>query len=139
MPIKPGTSYYVKGEDVVFQLNGLNYTFEKFYLQVLEGHEGADDGLYINVPEEAPMNLINISAAAEVEDGVELNTEEIMGADTAKLTLRLTEGLYRAVKDRVLACTDPIQVFDVEHEGKSLKDFSHYQIVGWGCKTTTDV
>ena len=85
------------------------------------------------------MNLINISAAAEVEEGVELDTEEIMGADTARLTLRLKESLFEAVKERVLACANHKQVFELEQEGtKALKDFSNYLIVMWGCKTTLD-
>ena len=139
-PIRVGPNYFVSGEKVIFDLNGLDYSFEKFYLQVMEKSDAADEGLFINVPEEAPMNLINIAAAAREEEGVELNREEILGANTAKLTLKLADELYEAVKDKVFACTDPIDVFDIEHEGKKLlRNLSHYAIVGWGCTTTRDL
>ena len=105
-PIRVGPGYFVSGDKVVFDLNGMDYSFEKFYLLIadagsgnlqsigLDGQEPIDEGLYINVPEEAPMNLINIAGASDEEEGVELDREEVLGADTAKLSLKLADRLF---------------------------------------------
>jgi len=130
-PLRLGTNYFIKGSDVVFKLNDLDFTFEGFYLQITE------EGLHINILEEVPMNLINIAGAALVEEGVELEHKTIMEADTVKFTLKLTPELFEFAKEQLATITEPADVFDIEVQGKKhLRDFHYYFIVMWGTHQT---
>ena len=68
-PIELGVNYFVDGKDVIFDLYGLNFTFEKFYVGVDESE------MRIMVNEEVLMNLINLLDSFESSGDV--NRKEI--------------------------------------------------------------
>lgn len=122
--LRPKVLYFVNGEDVVFKLNELDFTFESFYLVY------TDEWMRIIVREDAPMNLIMISEVAHEE--VEVDREDVLQADTVSFTLQLKDGDFVNVIDRLREVRDPVDAFDVG--GDRLKDLSKYSIVRWGLK-----
>jgi hypothetical protein len=124
-PIELGVSYFVKGEDVLFDLNGLDFTFGKFYAVVRER------SLRILVEEEAPMNLIHLLGA--VEDDVEVERKDVLDADTVKLELKLKSKIFNAMKQRILTSTDILDLFQLEDRGNHpLLDLSNYRLEKYG-------
>ncbi len=133
-PITPGTHYFVKGKDVVFDLNSLAFTFEGFYVQITDEH------LKIHIKDEVPMNLILVEGAAPTE--VEFEFDTINDADSVKFTLQLDNELFSYLKEKLLAVHDIKEIFDItmgikedggeEEVEKPLRVFSNYRIVMWG-------
>ncbi len=122
--LRPRVNYFIDGEKVVFRLNGLDFTFESFYLAY------SDEWMRIFILEEAPMNLIMISDVAHEE--VEVDREEVINADTVSFTLQLKDEDFVNVIDRLREVTEPHEAFDVG--GDRLKDPSKYNIRRWGMK-----
>lgn len=116
--LNPGTNYFVEGEDVVFDLNGLDFTFEGFYVQPT--HEG----MFIHVREEVPMNLMNISAATPLEEGMD---PKVLSRDIpVHFTLELKPEVLSGLRDDLFQCGDIKEIFDIEREGsKPLRIFSN--------------
>ncbi|MGA1872161.1 MAG: hypothetical protein ACMUHY_00685 [Thermoplasmatota archaeon] len=124
-PMKLNVYHFIKGEEVVFDFNGLDFTFEKFYLLVSE------DGMFLTVKDEAPMNLINLLDTVVDEVGVDRN--QVMRSDEVDLVLRLDVNLFRKVKDEIRKKTDPRDVFETEYQGhKLLKVLTAYSLIEYG-------
>ena len=128
--IENGVNYFVKGSDVKFDLNGLDFTFEGFYVAV------TDESLFIMVKDEAPMNLINLLGA--VKEDVEVNRKDVLEADTVKFRLRLFEDVFHSLKEIIIKVNDIKNVFEIQIEGKYfLKDFNNYWLEMYG--TTQEI
>ena len=124
-PIEAGVNYFVNGEDIIFDLNGLDFTFEKFYVNLL------DNGMYLIVKDEAPMNLILIADTAIDEVGV--NRQQVLASDEVDMILRLDDALFGALKDKIMEVTDVKQIFEIEHKGfKFVKQLSNYFLEEYG-------
>jgi len=127
-PIEMGVNYFVKGKEVVFDLNGMDFTFGKFYLVVNEV------GMYLIVKDEAPLNLINLLET--VVDEVGVNRKQVRDSDEVDMILRLDDELFKKVKEEILRSTDPRNIFDIEYQGHrllrvltaySLEEYSTYE------------
>jgi hypothetical protein len=131
-PILSNVNYFVKGEDVVFDLNTLDFTFEGFYVFI------TDEYLQIQILEEVPMNLILVAGAAEPD--VEVEGNELETADSVKFTLQLNDGLFASMKEDIFKQTDIRDVFALQlvegSDGAGVKPplriFKNYHIVMWG-------
>ena len=122
--IKPGTSYFVKGEDVVFDLNSLDFTFEGFYAQVV------DDAFYIHVRGEVPMNLLYLLNLTE--SGEQMSPEVLGNAESVDFTLQLKAELFSELSTSILSSTEIIDVFSIKLEGNEpLKQFKNYIVKKW--------
>jgi hypothetical protein len=124
-PIELGVNYFVKGKDVVFDLNGLDFTFGKFYAVVRER------SLMITVEEEVPMNLMHLLGA--VEDYIEVERKDVLDADTVNFVLKLKTKVFNALKQRILTSTDILDLFQLEDRGNHpLLDLSNYRLEKYG-------
>ena len=118
-PIELGVNYFVNGENVLFNLNSLDFTFEKFYVIVTA------DSLKILVEDEVPMNLMNILGA--VKDELDVDRKEILEADTVRFILKLNDETFAEVKSKLLKITEIADIFQLEVNGKlPLKNFKSY-------------
>jgi hypothetical protein len=123
--IRPNVNYFVNGKDIVFDLNGSDFTFEGFYVNILE------DGMYLIVKDEAPMNLILILDV--VIDEVGVNRKQVLDSDEVDMILRLDDGLFREIKAEILEKTDVKDIFDIEYDNiKMMRYFSSYFIEEYG-------
>jgi hypothetical protein len=111
-PIKIGVFYFVDGEDVVFDFNGLDFTFEKFYLMV------NDEGMYLIVKDEAPLNLINLLET--VVDEVGVRRKDVLDSDNVDFILKLDDALFKEVKDEILKQTEAKEIFEIQYKGHEL-------------------
>ncbi len=130
-PIRFDVNYFVKGKKVIFDLDGLDFTFEGFYVFITE------EALQIIVNEEVPMNLIFITQVVESE--VSLTPNELENADTVSFTLQLNAEVFDQLKEMIMAMKDIKEIFDLDpgQDGdKPLRKFSNYDIVKVGSKQT---
>ncbi len=127
-PIETNVNYFVNGSDVIFKLGELDFTFEKFYVLVNE------EGLFVKVPEEVPMNLMNILDT--IHDEVDVNRKNVLDSDVVDMILQLDPDLFRAFQTRILECTDVLDIFDLDMEGfQFLKELEHYYLIEYGTTT----
>lgn len=125
--LKKGVNYQVGG-DVVFKLGKQDFTFEKFYVYISE------EGLFLKVPDEAPMNLINLLET--VHDEVHVNRKMVMDSDKVDFILQLDPDLFREFEPRIMNCEDPKEIFDLDLEGFTfLKELEHYYLIEYGTMT----
>ena len=128
-PIERGPAYFVEGENVQFKLNGMPFTFNKFYLTL------TDEQLVFKVVEEAPMNLINIADTVELD--IDLNRSEVMEADEVSLTLKLKPALFSELKEEIFMSPAPDTLFYMGHGGtEPLLDLSNWMLVQYGTSAT---
>lgn len=128
-PIESGVNYYVSGDHVVFDLDGMNFTFEKFYVHF------TDEGLFININDEVPMNLTFISQVA-VND-IDFQPSQAQDADSVQFVLQLKMDVFNELKGKIAEATDIKEIFEIEHYGTSpLKTFSNYLLISWGSRST---
>jgi hypothetical protein len=121
----------VKGNKVIFDLNGLDFTFEGFYVAV------TDEFLFIMVKDEAPMNLINLLGA--VKEDVEVNRKDVLSADTVRFRLRLNEDIFQSLKESIVKINDIREAFEIQAEGQYLlKDFNNYLLEMYGTMQEID-
>ena len=115
----------VAGDQVVFDLDGLQFTFEKFRVVV--------DGqcLRLHVDQEGPMNLIFLVGVAE--PAVDANRREILNADSVRVVLRLKDSVFSRTRDSTPDGTDPRALFDLEVDGRLLlKLLANYEVESYG-------
>jgi hypothetical protein len=126
--IRKDVNYFINGEDVIFDFNGMDFTFEKFYLLV------NDSGMYLSVKDEAPMNLINLLET--VVDKVGVNRKDVLDADKVDIFLKLDDNLFKEMKEEVLNRENAKDIFRIlykDHEllkvlnAYSLEGYSTYQ------------
>jgi len=124
-PIELGVNYFVNGENVIFNLNGLDFTFEKFYVVV------TSDSMKILVDDEVPMNLMNILGA--VKDDLDVNRREILEADTVRFILKLNDETFAKLKPELPKITEITDIFKLKVNGKlPLKNFKSYVLDLYG-------
>jgi hypothetical protein len=120
--IELGVNYFVNGPDVVFDLNGLDFTFEKFYVNVNE------DNLTLIIPEEVPMNLINLLDS--LKDDLDADRSTIIEADIVSFNLELNNDVFTSIKSKIHNASDIKDLFNIEIGGKTpLKFFKNYELV----------
>ncbi len=123
--IRSNVNYFLNGEDVIFKLGELDFTFEKFYVYINE------EGLFIKVPEEAPMNLMNILDT--VHDEVGVNRRQVLDSDEVDMILQLDPDLYREMEPRIIGCAEPWEIFELDIKGfRFLKELEHYYLIEYG-------
>lgn len=128
--LRTGVLYFVNGSEVMFDLKGMDFTFEGFYLSFDK------DGLYLRVRSEAPMNLILIHDVVVDDIGVERKL--VLDSDEVNFILALHAELFNRVKDNILELTDARDIFDLEIEGrKLLRLLESYRLIEYGTSTTT--
>ncbi len=126
--IETHVNYFVNGSDVIFKLGELDFTFEKFYVLVNE------EGLFVKVPEEVPMNLMNILDT--IHDEVDVNRRNVLDSDVVDMVLQLDPDLFRAFQTRILEGIDILDIFDLDMEGfQFLKELEHYYLIEYGTTT----
>jgi hypothetical protein len=127
-PIETGVDHFVNGSYVTFKLGELDHTFEKFYVLVNE------EGLFLKVPKEVPMNLMNILDT--IHDEVGVNRKNVLDSDVVDMILQLDPDLFTAFQARILECTDVLHIFDLDMEGyQFLKELEHYYLIEYGTTT----
>jgi hypothetical protein len=125
IPIEMGVNYFVKGEDVIFDLNGLDFTFEKFYVKV------DDTGLGIMVDEEVPMNLINLLDT--IDSPLDVNRKEILDSDLVHFTLKVKDEVFSPLKSQILKVPDIKEIFEINLDNRPpLRSFNNYELESYG-------
>ncbi len=125
--LEKGVNYQIGG-DVVFKLGKLDFTFEKFYVYI------SQEGLFLKVPDEAPMNLINLLDT--VHDEVHVNRKMVIDSDKVDFILQLDPDLFREFEPRIMKCEDPRDIFELDLKGfKFLKELEHYYLIEYGTMT----
>lgn len=123
--IRKDVNYFVKRDEVTFKLGELDLTFEKFYV-LING-----EGLLLKIPKEVPMNLINILDT--VHDEVGVNRKHVLDSDDVDMVLQLDPDIFNALKERMLKCRVPKDIFDLDIEGfKFVKELEHYHLIEYG-------
>jgi hypothetical protein len=126
--IELGAQYFVDGNDVVFDLNDLEFTFEKFYVKV------GENDLQIIIKDEVPMNLINILATVNIN--IDVNRKEILDSDIVHFTLKLNEIIYKIHKSQIFNLSDVKEVFNLSPDKEyPLRRFNNYYLESYGTKT----
>jgi hypothetical protein len=129
--IKLGVDYFIPGKDVVFDLNGLDFTFGKFDVTLTE------DSLKIKVEDEAPMNLIYLLDA--VKSTIDVDRKEIINADSVRFVLNLKNGTFSQMKSGLLKLNQINDIFQLDVDGKfPLKLFINYELEMYGTTTEWD-
>jgi len=130
--METGVNYHVEGRKVLFDLNGLDFTFEGFYFRLTE------ENFTIDVKDEVPLNLVNVEGAARVEEGLEIEYKDLQDVDSVNFTLELKKDFFGALKDRMTGI--PVgELFELEMDGeKPLKKFTNYTMVRWGTHTVLE-
>jgi hypothetical protein len=127
--IELDVNYFVDGKDVVFDLNGLDFTFEKFYVNVSE------DNVTLIIPEEVPMNLINLLDT--IKDDLDADRSTILEADIVNFNLELDNDIFAYVKSKIHNISDIKDLFKIEMEGKApMKLFKNYELVRYDTSQT---
>jgi hypothetical protein len=128
-PLQKDINYFVEGEDVVFKLgNDLDFTFDRFYVFI------NNEGLFIKVPDEVPMNLINLLGT--IQDEVDVNRKQVLDSDEVDMILQLDPDLFREFEPRIMRCREPKDIFDLDLKGFTfLKELEHYYLIEYGTMT----
>ena len=126
--LRSNVNYFVSGEDVVFKLGELDFTFENFYLYICE------EGFFLKVGEETPMNLLKILDT--VHDEVGVDRKLVIDSDVVDMMIQLDPDIYLALKKKIMNCRDPREVFDLDIEGfRFVKELEHYYLIEYGTRS----
>jgi hypothetical protein len=119
--VEIGVQYFIDGSEVIFELEGLDFTFERLYVTINESE------MIIFVPEEPSMNLINILDT--VANLVEVDREDVLTADIVDITLKLKDVQFSLVKSKIFDVKEIKEIFDLEVDGKlPLRFFENYEL-----------
>jgi hypothetical protein len=130
-PIELGVNYFIKGESVVFKLNDLDFTFEKFYVTI------TNDSMKILVEDETPMNLMYLLDI--VKDDLEANRKDILEADTVRFILKLNYEVFSKLKHKIIEVIEILDIFGFKLNGElPLKDFKNYELELYGTSKKFD-
>ena len=124
-PYQLGTRYLVSGKDAVFDLDGLDFTFENCHVVL------TDSGFRISMDEEAPMNLIHLLQI--VQDSVGVERQEVLDADAVHFTLKLKDDLFSSLKGKPLTEPNVKRMFQFQLDQRTpLADLASYEIERYG-------
>jgi hypothetical protein len=119
--IELGVNYFVKGESVVFDLKGQDFTFEEFRVVV------TDDSMKIQIEDETPMNLLKMLGS--IGDPIGVDRQRLLESRSVRFVLRLKVGIFNAYRTRILSVNDIKDLFQLESDGKfPLRSFSNYEL-----------
>jgi hypothetical protein len=125
--LEKDVDYCVDG-GVVFRLGEGDFTFEKFYVHI------NDEGLFLKIAGEVPMNLINILET--VHDNVDVNRKMVLDSNKVDFILQLDPDLFREFEPRIIKCEDPRDIFELDLKGFTfLKELEHYYLIEYGTMT----
>lgn len=123
--IETGVEYLVKGESVIFDLNGQDFTFKKFNVSV------TDDSMKLIVKDEGPMVFIHLLDT--VGDPVGVDRKQLQVAESVRFNLILKPDVFEALRTKILSAKDIRDVFEFEtREGVPLRSFMNYEFEMYG-------